>query len=128
MNKRCTNSSCRKNFSTLTYGCTCPFCGKIYPQLIKPERSPHRVYMRIDGKWTVFKLDEIERFYQEGRRLWGIKATKLEMERLGYFINVRHARALYESLFNNSPCINRWRTIPDPETGRRIILPLSRFE
>ena len=84
--------------------------------------------MRIDGKWTIFKLDEIERFHREGRRLWGIKATKLEMERLGYFINVRHARALYESLFNNSPCINRWRTIPDPETGRRIILPLSRVE
>ena len=92
------------------------------------QTGTHRVYMRIDGKWTVFKLDEIERFHGEGRRLWGIKATKLEMERLGYFINVRHARALYESLFNNSPCINRWRTIPDPVTGRRIILPLSRFE
>ena len=39
MNKRCTNSSCRKTFSTLHSNGQCPFCGKKYPQLRVKETS-----------------------------------------------------------------------------------------
>ena len=60
MNKRCTNSSCRKTFSTLTYGGVCPFCGKVYPQLPGPiPRRPRlKMPMWIDGRRIVFRLDE----------------------------------------------------------------------
>ena len=37
MNKRCTNSSCRRTFSTLHFNGQCPFCGKEYPQLRTDE-------------------------------------------------------------------------------------------
>ena len=33
MNKKCTNPSCRKTFSTLVTNRVCPHCGKKYPQL-----------------------------------------------------------------------------------------------
>ena len=33
MNKRCTNPSCRKTFSTLYFSGSCPHCGKPYPQI-----------------------------------------------------------------------------------------------
>ena len=39
MNKKCTNPSCRKTFSTLHFYGICPHCGKEYPQLISIRKA-----------------------------------------------------------------------------------------
>ena len=33
MRKRCTNSACRRSFSTLSFSGACPWCGKEYPRI-----------------------------------------------------------------------------------------------
>ena len=39
MNKRCTDSSCRRTFSTLDFDGRCPYCGKAYPQLNRQRKK-----------------------------------------------------------------------------------------
>ena len=39
MNKRCTDSSCRRTFSTLDFDGRCPYCGKAYPQLVRQRKK-----------------------------------------------------------------------------------------
>lgn len=126
MNKRCTKSSCRKTFSTLTYGGVCPFCGKVYPQLPGPiPRRPRlKMPMWIDGRRIVFRLDEIESFHREGQRVKGIKETRKEMARHGYMLGLRNAKDFYDNLYSTQKRMDTWRTITDPVTGRREIVPV----
>ena len=45
MNKRCTNSSCRRTFSTLHLNGRYPYCGKMYPQLcVKTARDEQQQF------------------------------------------------------------------------------------
>ena len=124
MNKRCTNSSCRKTFSTLTYGATCPFCGKVYPQLARTACSKRKMNMWIGGKRVVFKLEEIERHRLLGKRVRGIIAVKREFERHGYTVSIMAARAFYESLGSRESRMDMWREVPDPGTDDRRIEPV----
>ena len=47
MNKKCTNSSCRKTFSTLYFAGNCPYCGKKYPQLVSQAKPGNLWAVRI---------------------------------------------------------------------------------
>lgn len=125
MNKRCTNSSCRKTFSTLTYGGTCPFCGKEYPQLTRSERSGHKMIIRIDGKRIKFMLSEIEWYRLKGQRVKGIKAVRREFKRHGYAVPLMAAKKFYESHDGRQYRMSSWRVIPDPATGERRIEPVN---
>ena len=49
MNKKCTNSSCRKTFSTLNFDGRCPYCGKRYPQLVQLDPQLARLYRNKKG-------------------------------------------------------------------------------
>lgn len=124
MNKHCTNSACRKTFSTLTYGNVCPFCGKVYPQLPEIKLSRQRMPMWINGTRIIFRLDEIERFRQEGQRAKGIIATRKEMARHGYSLPLKTARDLFLNLDSKQYRVDIWKTKKDPMTGRKIIVPL----
>ena len=60
MNKRCTNSSCRKIFSTLNFYGKCPHCGKAYPQLKGTRKQALPIKFR-------FAYDPIPDKLPEGR-------------------------------------------------------------
>ena len=123
MNKRCTNSSCRKTFSTLINGGTCPFCGKVYPQLIRAGYSK-AMKIWIDGKRIRFSMDEVESHRMQGRRVKGILACKREFERLGYTVSLRAAMEFYDSLDSKQYLIDRWRKNADSETEDKEIVPV----
>ena len=126
MNKRCTNSSCRKTFSTLTYGGTCPFCGKVYPQLVSARRSVQKMNLWIDGNRMKFRLDEVERYRLHGRYARGVISVKREFERQGYTVSLRAARDFYKSFDGKQYRMVEWRKFTDPETGDRKIEPVYR--
>lgn len=124
MNKRCTNSSCRKTFSTLINGGTCPFCGKVYPQLIRAGYCRKAMKIWIDGKRIRFSMDEVESHRMQGRRVKGILACKREFERLGYTVSLRAAMEFYDSLDSKQYLIDRWRKNADSETEDKEIVPV----
>lgn len=124
MNKHCTNSSCRKTFSTLVNGGICPFCGKVYPQLVPMGYSCRKMEIRIDEKRISFKMDEVEHYLRSRQIIKGIKSIMKEFERHGYSLNLRSAREFYTSLENRQIRMNRWREVSDPETGKREIVPV----
>ena len=123
MNKRCTNSSCRKTFSTLINGGTCPFCGKVYPQLIRAGYSK-AMKIWIGGKRIRFGADVVESYRMQGQRVKGILACKREFERLGYTVSLRAAMEFYDSLDSKQYLIDRWREIADSETEDKEIVPV----
>jgi len=125
MNKRCTNSSCRKTFSTLTYGGTCPFCGKLYPQLTRSERSGHKMIIRVDGKRVKFVLSEIESYRLQGQRSKAIIAVRKEFGRLGYMVGLMNALRFYESYDGKQYRMNVWEEIPGPPIRYRRIGPIN---
>lgn len=134
MNKRCTNSSCRKTFSTLNYGGKCPFCGKVYPQLecarkdglpapmicapnqpVWKEKGPFiRVFIQrkhADRKGRLafdISLKDMLAFEQNGEKIKGIKALREEMIRGGYIPGLRESKDFFEAIMNNRHC-SRWR-------------------
>ncbi len=124
MNKQCTNSSCRKTFSTLTYGGTCPFCGKKYPQL-RSEHSGHKMIIRIGGRRIKFRLREIEWYRLQGQRVRGIKAARQEFKRHGYNMSLLDAKKFYESYNGGQYTMDIWRERSDSATGDPIIEPGS---
>lgn len=124
MNKHCTNSSCRKTFSTLVNGGICPFCGKVYPQLAPMGYSCRKMEIRIDEKRISFKMDEVEHYLRSRQLIKGVKSIMKEFERHGYTVSVRSAREFYASLENRQIRMNRWREVSDPKTGKREIVPV----
>lgn len=124
MNKRCTNSSCRKTFSTLTYGGICPFCGKRYPQLVPSGCNQRRISMRIDGKRVVFKVGEVEHYRRQKRLVKAIKSITREFQRHGYTVSYSAAKDFYDSLDGKRKRMDKWKEISDPKTGDRRIVPV----
>ena len=59
MNKRCTNPSCRRVFSTLYFTGCCPFCGKKYPQLVSNGDKGSFLAVRIED-YNGFKVRTIK--------------------------------------------------------------------
>ena len=48
MQKQCTNSRCRRSFSTANFTGFCPWCGKWYKRIQPPVRSRYR-YLEVYG-------------------------------------------------------------------------------
>ena len=92
MNKRCTNSSCRKVFSTLTYGGQYPFCGKLYPQLEQVVGS----FVRVDGK-VCFHTRDIETYILQRKKLNAIRQLREALRAKGFLVGLRDAKETVES-------------------------------
>lgn len=135
MNKRCTNPSCRKTFSTLNYGGQCPFCGKRYPQLEsarkdglpapiihglgKPGKKETGPFIRImiqrkdacrAGKRSIdICLRDVLAFGVRGEKIKAIKALREEMSCKGYAIGLKDAKDFFEAIMSRRSC-SRWQT------------------
>ncbi len=128
MNKTCTNSSCRKTFSTLTYGGQCPFCGKLYPQLksARKDDTPApdvffqnpsvaaapviRFVINRHGKKLRVSLKDVLAFIKKGEFIKAIKAFRAELNRLGYTTGLKEAKFFCDALRENRKPCTVWRT------------------
>ena len=126
MNKRCTNSSCRKTFSTLAYNGQCPYCGKKYPQLTTARKhgTPSCFYVRLNiGKKERIRisLDPIMAYLSAGKRMDAVKAFRAEAIAQGYapvFLDSIHfCNALTAG---EKPCTS-WGLTSDRKDGLPII-------
>ena len=125
MNKRCTNSSCRKTFSTLNYGGQCPFCGKAYPQLESARKNgrdlfsqqPSLVRIMICQKdesrkgrvSIVMRLKNVLFFCRKGEKIRAIGALLDEGKSHGYLFSLKGARAFVEAILSNRQPCTLWR-------------------
>ena len=134
MNKRCTNSACRKTFSTLTYGGKCPFCGKVYPQLIRTRSlknvvragKKYSVVARVDGSPLKIDLSVSIYWHRQGQKIKAIKAIRDEFMRKGYCPSVLHARMFYISMINFGKIPLTWKKIENYLYEMPEIIPVFR--
>ena len=68
MNKRCTNPSCRKTFSTLRFSGRCPHCGKEYPQMESIRNKFFEVRILDPHRYKVRTIKRIRDIFQLGLR------------------------------------------------------------
>lgn len=81
MNKRCTNPSCRKNFSTLDFYGSCPYCGKEYPQLVPARKIPADLQaIRIMDYPYSCKVQVIKAVRDSFRAELGLKEAKAAVD------------------------------------------------
>lgn len=143
MNKRCTNSSCRKTFSTLSYGGQCPFCGKVYPQLTSSRKdgtlpppvrqdpvsrlsAPMRFVIRRAGHkrkdsfrlWL--NLDDLRKAWQDGQKLAAIKAFRNMMFSHGFQPGLRDSKQFCEALGENSRPCAFWKLTGEEDPTRHL--------
>ena len=66
MNKKCTNPSCRKTFSTLVTNRVCPHCGKKYPQLSlnANQKKLKAFHITCNGTNKVRLIKVLREFYK----------------------------------------------------------------
>ena len=148
MDKRCTNSSCRKTFSTLNYGGQCPFCGKIYPQLRSARKDglpapvihpfqpapeddsilPIQIIRKgKSGRKNPFRLfvRQVLGFQREGRMLKAAHALLVELSRAGYAVERKARRLLMQAIREDCRLLSTWRLTGDMDVaGRQVIVPL----
>ena len=69
MFKKCTNSACRRTFSTLHFAGACPFCGKKYPQ-IEAEGKKTLLGVRVQYDWEckVRTIKIVRKYFLVGLR------------------------------------------------------------
>ncbi|MBR4204407.1 MAG: hypothetical protein IKQ92_02925 [Clostridia bacterium] len=96
MNKRCTNSYCRKTFSTLNFDGHCPWCGKAYPQLAPAVNGTCRgAFIKLqatNGKRPMplwIDLTEVLDHIRADRRLYAAKALHTQFQVRGYRADLR---------------------------------------
>ena len=145
MNKTCTNSSCRKTFSTLTYGGQCPFCGKLYPQLksARKDDTPApdvffqnpsvaaapviRFVINRHGKKLRVSLKDVLAFIKKGEFIKAIKAFRAELNRLGYTTGLKEAKFFCDALRENRKPCTVWRTGIEWHGLREIVPVCGQF-
>ncbi len=136
MNKRCTESSCRKTFSTLDAGGRCPHCGKSYPQLYRSRkrgnpwnRYPPRMKLSVSaGKETVclnIRLDEMLRLGLDGKKLQMIKLFRTQVMARGYCPGLMASKEFCESLMNRKAVRTAWRLTGGKWQGLERIEPAA---
>ena len=138
MNKRCTNSSCRKTFSTLSTLSTlgfdgrCPFCGKAYPQLAPSgEKGPQlRITVRRkaggSGCWRSFRppLEEALALGRDGQNGKAAAALRKAFGREGFFIDAEESRRFITDLMENRPPCAAWRLTGEKAYGLKVLVPI----
>ena len=129
MNKRCTESSCRKTFSTLDAGGRCPHCGKSYPQLHcsrKRDAYPRmKIYVKDRNKTVCLniRLDEMLRFARSGVKIRMIKLFPQQVQARGYTPGLRASKEFCESLIDHKACRTVWRLTGEEWNGLKCIEP-----
>ena len=114
MNKRCTNSSCRRTFSTLNADGKCPHCGKLYPQMNCGRRGMREVRFTLreeNGKgrrYLNISLDGMLRLGRSGERVKMIRMFREQVNGKGYFVNLRAARDFCVDLIEGKRCATEW--------------------
>lgn len=126
MNKRCTNSSCRKTFSTLEFSGECPYCGKVYPQLIATRKhgTPGRNYIRINiGKDLQFRISLVQvlALLAVGKKLDAIHNFIEEVRKNGYNPHVKDSKEFCEALMEGEKPCTTWLLTPSKRDGLPII-------
>ncbi len=148
MNKRCTNSSCRKTFSTLNYGGQCPFCGKVYPQLesarkgdmtLFGQKSPFVRIMicqkdesrkgRISRISIDMSLKKVLYFCRKGVKIKAIKELLNEGRGHGYHVGLINAKVFVEAILSNRQPCTLWRLNGEEKAwngknGLKVIEPI----
>ena len=137
MNKRCTEPSCRKTFSTLNYGGQCPFCGKIYPDLESRRKNAaaaktvsvwDRMAFKIRqgragrGSTVLVRTDEVVKLLRMDEKIRAIMVFKDEMRTLGFSPGLKAARIFVESVAAYRPIVT-WRQIGTTSGGLKEIEP-----
>ena len=134
MNKRCTNSSCRKTFSTLNYGGQCPFCGKVYPQLTCARKgfvsscfpAVFRLVVRTNHfKKAVLRLNlkNIITSIEKDSLIEGIKRFRSEMAGHGYRPGLKDSKVFCEALRDHKPPCSVWRLSDETRNDLPVIVP-----
>jgi len=118
MNKRCTNSSCRRTFSTLDFKGKCPFCGKEYPQLrrmrkrVKPVPRLRLGTLVIDFSDAFIKLNPVE------NKVKAIKCVRDTLKQRGYYMPLKAAKLLVDYYIeNNAFPVWKWAFDPHEPAG-----------
>ena len=137
MNKRCTEPSCRKTFSTLNYGGLCPFCGKTYPNLKNGRKKPVPEKTAFDRNGIALKIrsakarhrtsvtvriDEVMQFLSMGEKIKAIKTFRDEMMRFAYLPGLKSAKKFIDSVMAGSPIVS-WRLTGQVHNGSMEIEP-----
>ena len=134
MNKRCTDSSCRRTFSTLNADGRCPHCGKFYPQLycgrkgaFAGNRREIRLILREkDGKGCRnmnFRLDGVLNAGRRGGIILMVKAFRAQARNRGYAVGLRAAKDFCVSLTDGKEPMTDWYLAGPAGEGIRWIDP-----
>lgn len=104
MNKKCTNSSCRRTFSTLNFSGFCPHCGKLYLQLLKPHP---RILCLTDGsagsRLNVF-IGETCKLIRKGTRIQAVKSLRATLNSRGFCMSLRDSVNIVDAIkAHNAP-------------------------
>ena len=118
MNKRCTNSSCRRTFSTLNFDGFCPWCGKAYPQLAPPNsKGSCRKFIKLrvtdrKGSWSLrIDLTEVLALIRAGKLLDSVKRFRDELLARGLRPDLRSAMNFCKALRDGKqPCADWHKT------------------
>lgn len=131
VNKRCTNSSCRKTFSTLIYGGKCPFCGKVYPQIRQGWKNGAAVDVELIDMGP--KKIRVIKLVREGTGL-GLRETKELVESAPVLIRtsipINEAKALKRKLEDTGARVSLTRYIParqEHSLGKWVNVELTDF-
>ena len=123
MNKRCTNSSCRKTFSTLIYGGKCPFCGKVYPQIRQGWKNGAAVDVELIDMGP--KKIRVIKLVREGTGL-GLRETKELVESAPVLIRtsipINEAKALKRKLEDTGASVTLIRGKKGRRNNKRTFL------
>ncbi len=132
MNKRCTDPSCRRTFSTLNFDGKCPFCSKAYPQLrsgrkneLPTGKGKNDAVLLIDeGKRTVRVIIDLSavRGFLAAKEKNKAATTFWKLFRgIGYLPSLKESRQLCMEIPSAGPVLTYWRMTGEGCDGRKTI-------
>ena len=132
MNKRCTNSSCRRTFSTLNASGRCPHCGKLYPQLACGRKNNDRIRLRVKSgnscRCLNIKAGEMLRLGRGDKKVRMIKEFRSQVMTRGYHIGLKAARDYCVNLLEGKAVPAEWRLTGAEWNGLLCIEPVAMDE
>lgn len=137
MNKCCTNSFCRRTFSTLNSEGKCPFCGKNYPQLNcgrkhdlseKEHEDWMKLRIRKGGRYDHLniRLGELNQLASDSKTDEMIRVFREQIGKRGYYISLKAGTEFCRNLTEKKDPPTEWRLTGEEKEGRRIIEPVDR--
>lgn len=126
MNKRCTNSACRKVFSTLNADSGCPFCGKSYPQLSCTRRNGAITLTLLEGDAASrLRIDcaGIRALAGNDRKIQAIKTFRTLLIERGYLPGLKGSKDFVEAMMRREKPCRAWRVSGDARNDCKAIEP-----